>query len=507
MKKILRISLLAAIIGMTSCEDATDIVQESELTEEVAYQTVNDLRTGLYGVYAAYSPDSGGNGSGDQILFNDLFTDNLKRGFASSGQGNQTYNFILQPGSNFPTTLWGGRYAVINFSNRVLRAWDRIYPTLETAEERVEAEEIKAQLLAMRGFCHFEMMQYFVSDYQDLTAPGIIIMDFVPEVLDVFPRNTVGEVFEFINNDLEEAASLMGADFDTVDSYAGAAGEQKFYVNPDVIVAMKARVALFEGDYTTALNNANKLIDGVDIEGTYSLSDEDDLTSLYLEDNVEATELIFALSRRQGDGQVMSLYSANGAGINGSPFFEVSNSLFNTLSSTDIRRYILIHTQSVIQGFNSPDNVLLQGKYMGSNDNAFINDIKIFRLAEMYLIRAEAQARAGNLSAAATAVKAIRDARLVQGANPAPLPTYANLNAALQDILLERRKEFAFEGHRYLDLKRIGTEIGVGVSRESVDCASFSADCDLAPTSYKFTLPIPNSEISANPTIQQNPGY
>ncbi|MFL9838629.1 RagB/SusD family nutrient uptake outer membrane protein [Flavobacterium sp. ST-75] len=502
MKKILRISLLAAIIGMTSCEDATDIIQESELSEEVAFQTVNDLRSGLYGVYAAYSPDSGGNGSGDQILFNDLFTDNIKRGFASSNQGNQTYNFILQPGSNFPTTLWGGRYAVINFSNRVLRAWDRIYPTLETADERVAANEIKAQLLAMRAFCHFELMQYFVSDYQDLTAPGVIIMDFVPEVLDVFPRNSVGEVFEFIDNDLQEAASLMGDTFDTVGDYAGAAGEQKFYVNPDVIVAMKARVALFEGDYTTALNNANELIDG----GVYSLSDDEDLTTLYVNDNVEAAELIFALSRRQGDNQIMDLWSANGDGIDGSPFFEVSNSLFNTLSANDIRRYIIIHSQSVIEGFNSPDNILLQGKYMGSNDNAFINDVKVFRLAEMYLIRAEAQARAGNLNAAAVAIKALRDVRTVGGGNTT-LPTYANLNAALQDVLLERRKEFAFEGHRYLDLKRIGTEIGVGVSRESVDCASFSSDCDLAPTSYKFTLPIPNSEISANPTIQQNPGY
>ncbi|MEE1899253.1 RagB/SusD family nutrient uptake outer membrane protein [Flavobacterium rakeshii] len=505
MKKILRISLLAAFIGMMSCEDATDIIQESELSEELAFQTVDDLRGGLIGVYAVYSPDAGGNGSGDQILFNDLFTDNLKRGISSSGQGNQTYNFILQPGSNFPTTLWNGRYAVINFSNRVLRAWERVYPTLETEAERDDANEIKAQLLAFRGFCHFELIQYFATNYQDLTAPGVIVMDFVPEVDQVFPRNTVGEVFQQIESDLTQAAQLMGTEFNSLGEYTTVAEESKFYINPDVITAMRARVKLFEGNYTEAYTLANSLLQNEN----YGLSGYVELGSLYESDNLAAKELIFALSRRQGDNTITSLWSANGAGVNGSPFFEISNGLLNILPSSDVRRFIILNADNEIVGLNSPNNILPQGKYLGATeDGAMLNDVKVFRAAEMVLIRAEAQARLGNLNAAATDIKALRDIRVAtnNGGNT-PLPSYANLNAALTDILLERRKEFALEGHRYLDLKRIGTEIGVGINRESVDCASFGADCDLAPTSYKFTLPIPNSEISANPTIAQNPGY
>lgn len=505
MKKILRISLLAAFVGIISCEDATDIIQDSELSEEVAFQTVDDLRGGLIGVYAAYNPDSGGNGSGDQILFNDLFTDNLKRGVSSSGQGNQTYNFILQPGSSFPTTLWNSRYAVINFSNRILRAWDRVYPTLQTDEERNDANEIKAQLLAFRGFCHFELIQYFATDYQDLTAPGVIVMDFVPEVDQVFPRNTVGEVFEQIESDLNQAAELMGSSFDTASSYVSTAEETKFFINPDVITAMRARVNLFEGNYSDAYNFANSLLTG---DSPYALSNDVDLASLYLDDNLAVSELIFALSRRQGDNTITSLWSANGPGVNGSPFFELSNGLLNTFSANDIRRFIVLNSDNVIEGVNSPNNILPQGKYLGATDDgALLNDVKVFRAAEMVLIRAEAQARLGNLNGAAADIKSIRDFRIVGGPGNTTLPSYGNLNAALQDILVERRKEFAFEGHRYLDLKRIGTEIGVGISRESVDCASFGADCDLAPSSYKFTLPIPNSEISANPTIAQNPGY
>ena len=87
MKNIFRFGFLALFMATVSREDATDIIQEGELSEEAAYRTVDDLQSGLNGVYAQYGPDFGGNGLGDVILFNDLFTDNFKRGFQSNGQG------------------------------------------------------------------------------------------------------------------------------------------------------------------------------------------------------------------------------------------------------------------------------------------------------------------------------------------------------------------------------------------------------------------------------------
>lgn len=495
MKNIFRISLLALFIGTVSCEDATDIIQESELSEEVAYQTIDDLRGGLIGVYAAYNPDAGGNGAGDSVLFNDLFTDNIKRGESSNGQGNQVYNFIVQPGTGFPTSIWGSRYAVINFANRVLRAWDRIYPTLETQQEKNQANEIKAQLLAMRGFCHFELLQYFAPSYTDLNAPGIIIMDFVPELTQVFPRNTVGEVFSFVNNDLAEASALMGGQFDTFDSYSNEEIQEVYFINPDAIKSMQARVALFEGNYTVAQDLATELLQ------SHPLAIEQNYATMFLNDDIATTqEQIWTLSRRLGDNRIVSLYAANGAGEDGSPFFEVSNSLYNLLSNNDVRKFVILHEDSQVEGIDSPNNLLLIGKYQGSEDGAQINDLKIFRSSEMLLIKAECEARGGNLTDAANSIKQLRDARYFTDASA---PVYANLDAALSDVLLERRLEFAFEGHRYLDLKRLNR----GISRNGTDCASFSAPCDLNAGDYRFTLPIPNTEISANPTIEQNPGY
>src|SRR5690554_2359988 len=91
---------------------------------------------------------------------------------------------------------------------------------------------------------------------------------------------------------------------------------------------------------------------------------------------------------------------------------------------------------------------------------------------------------------------------------PNLMPTITDEQSAWNAILNERRIEFAFEGHRYLDVKRLGTKAGVGFVRDPQDCVRNSA-CELDPNDYKMTLPIPRAEVIANPNIaqNQNPGY
>ncbi|QYJ68460.1 RagB/SusD family nutrient uptake outer membrane protein [Flavobacterium litorale] len=513
MKKIFKFSLFALFLGFASCDDAIDIVQANELDEEGAYQSVEDLQTGLNGVYASYVPDAGSNGTGDLILFNELFTDGIKRGMDSSGQGNQEYSFTLQPGTQFANTLWSNRYALINYANRLLRAWDRIFPTLESEADIERANQIKAQTLALRGMAHFELLQYFTPEYQNPNSPSVIIMDFVPEITDTFPRNTAGEVFEFINNDLEEAANLIG-DFylrETVTNY------EAYYINERVIKAFQARVALCQGNYALA----GTYVDAVGADDYYTLStppnevvnptDPGTYQRMYTED-LTTNENIWTLARKDGDNGVVALFYANGAGIDGSPFFELSYDLFEfydldgdgNTDLTDVRLRVLL------EGTSEVDNgILLIGKYQGGAFGQNINDIKIVRWAEMLLIRAEVQARAGQLTDAANTLRDLRQSRIVITSPPVnpTIISFDTTNEALRYILDERRRELAFEGHRYIDLKRLGAELGIGIDRDTRDCASFSAPCGLPAGDFRFTLPIPRNEINANPGIEQNPGY
>ena len=150
------------------------------------------------------------------------------------------------------------------------------------------------------------------------------------------------------------------------------------------------------------------------------------------------------------------------------------------------------------------DRLVIQ-KYLGSESQPLMNDLKVFRSSEMLFILAEARADANDLTGAAQLIKQLRDARF---GTSQPLPVYASQQEAFRGILAERQIELAYEGHRYRDLKRLGVRAGVGVQRDPVDCALNGA-CTLAADDYRFTLPIPRSEISGNPDIadQQNPGY
>jgi hypothetical protein len=198
------------------------------------------------------------------------------------------------------------------------------------------------------------------------------------------------------------------------------------------------------------------------------------------------------------------------ATLSGSPYFEMGRSLFNLMDPTDIRYDVNVAPTSLIDpdyeiNQNPATDILVIQKYPGSEGQPLMNDLKIFRSSEMYLIRAEAAVAGGSLDDAAELIKDIRDARF--GTDTA-LPSYGSATEAYAAILDERRVELAFEGHRYLDLKRLGSRASQGVLKDAIDCA-FNGACTLSAADYRFTMPLPIVEFNANPGLreQQNPGY
>jgi hypothetical protein len=232
-------------------------------------------------------------------------------------------------------------------------------------------------------------------------------------------------------------------------------------------------------------------------------------------------EVIFKMERSIGDdydnqgvlggGWAGSLFAFVDATRDGSPYFEMSRTLFNLIPEGDIRFDVLIDPTSLIDPdfASSPDprttDILVFRKYPGSDGQPLLNDLKVFRSSEMALIAAEAAASTGDLAAAASFVSDLRDARL--GGDSGEL-SYGSAQEALFDIMQERRVEFAIEGHRYLDIKRLGIRSGSGVDRDPIDC-SVNGACQISSDDFRFTLPIPQDELNANSIIrdQQNPGY
>jgi len=490
--KLLTFSGLVTLL-LFSCDDAYDIQQRGELDEETAFQSIEDIESGLIGVYGSYNPDGGGNGNGNSVYFNAIFTDNLKAGIDNNGQGLQIYQFLLQPSSNPAATIYGGRYATINFANRILRAIDNLeLEELEDPDEQADRQDqldnIQGQLLAIRALCHFELLQYYSTDPSDPSALGVAIFDFVPEVGVNYLRESNENVYAFVNEDLTMAQQLLEdnpGNFDDI-----------FFITELAVKAIQSEVALYQGEYASAIDLADDILSQV------PLASRDDYIDTFT-DNGDAEE-IFTLSRGQDEGQVAGLFYFNAVGATGGAYLEVSNELEQLLDADDVRRDVIIFNESNIVGPNDEDNLILIGKYPGSGDGALINDYKVYRSGEIQLIKAEAQARLGNLDDAENTMEELRDIRFD---NDQDSPDYSDLTEALIDILEERRLELAFEAQRYLDLKRIGQEVNVDIERNAADCASFSAPCALDTGDYRFTLPIPQTELNANRDITQNPEY
>ena len=123
----------------------------------------------------------------------------------------------------------------------------------------------------------------------------------------------------------------------------------------------------------------------------------------------------------------------------------------------------------------------------------------------MYFILAEAEIAQGAMpfTAASNLLGEVRASRIT---SPAAV-TYTSVQDAWRDLLNERRKELCFEGHRYLDLKRLGALANVSIDRSIEDDIIPGAELTLPITDHRFTFPIPNSEIIANSNMVQNPGY
>ncbi|MCH8550209.1 MAG: RagB/SusD family nutrient uptake outer membrane protein, partial [Balneolaceae bacterium] len=122
------------------------------------------------------------------------------------------------------------------------------------------------------------------------------------------------------------------------------------------------------------------------------------------------------------------------------------------------------------------------------------DDIPLMRVSEMYLIYAEARAKADNdPTAGAVVLQELRDAR---NAGIIPPEALLSMEAFEDEILDERMRELNFEGHRFWDLKRLGRDI------PQVD-----GSIKMAANSFRILAPIGNTNLNANPALEENPGY
>ena len=484
MKKFIYSFLFMTAILATSCEDFVDVEQPGRLGADQAFQSASDLRLGLLGAYAEfdYTP---------AIQFNSVFTDQIKIGVDNGGQGldGSFSDFQLTAASAAPSSMWLNGYDALNATTRVIEAGKELEEGVPEEDQEL-FNQAMGESYALRAWAHFHMLTYFSPDLTNDASQGIIILQSIPATDAELPRNTTGEVFAAINEDLQEAESLI------------AEQSNPTFVSRDFITALRARIAAYRGNYTEADGLAASLLEN------YSIANQEEYREIFTDEGNKG--VIFKLERTIGDrydgqGSTGSAFAGGWAGANfafaqpGTGYFEMSASLLDALNPNDVRYSVLLNPNANIE-----ENTLPIGKYRGSEGQPLMHDLKIFRAADMHLLRAEAAADAGDFAAVANYLKELHDARFGEDTEA---PTISNEADAFRAIVEERRIEFAYEGFRWVDLKRLGSRAGIS------NIQRFPSDCNVGACSFPLSdirmkgFPIPIVELNANDVIQQTEGY
>jgi len=463
---------IIVIASFASCKKVIESEPTHQLDGLTRFETIEDFDFALTGAYALFrSGNYYGSGSNAFVNLPDMITDNLNETSESLGnyQNMSTWRYA-EDEPNIAAT-WQAAYRIISQANLLLGNIDKFSATDAGAVNR-----IKSQALAIRAMAHFDLLRYWVEDYdRNSTKPGIpYITVFDYEVKPA--RGTVKETYDHIEADLETARALINSGLDKTINASG-----KAYIDIQGVNAIMARVFLYSNQLDSAIKYSTLVINAI------PLASRTNFPTIWTD--ASTSEVVWSVSFNAGEGRI------------GDPVYFVPN---NRSSYRPNPALILLYDQvndiRYSSYFQVRSNRLVVSKYLAKAAQVprpdGITNFKAFRTGEMYLIRAEAYARKGGINE----VTALADLNTLRAARIAGFVAGTETGAALINaIALERRKELICEGHRWFDLKR---------TTKTITRSSCSVFCTLDPANRAWTWPIPIAEINANPNIlPQNPGY
>lgn len=459
--------------------------------------SIKQVEEVLVGAYASLrANDYYGSGSGTGAgwsLMPDVMSDNLYEVSAETLANSRAMaDWIYNSSTGQIATLYQAPYSTIAHANIILRDIDKF----TNANNQTLSNRIKGQAYALRAMAHFDLFRYFAAKY-DRNSTSELAMPYVKEFIvstSVKPvRNNNKDYYDNLFADLNQAITLLG----NVDQPINpASGLTRPYMDRNAAYALLARINLYAGNWADAATAATNALNGRPLATTQAA-----FTGMYKQ--TDRGELIWNVQFEAGQFSpsfIAFFATSNRSYFRPSPDIATIAGNTGLIQSNDIR-YQAYFTNVPAAGNPTPNLAITKYRGKGTLTDGTAN-YPVFRSGEMYLIRAEANARLGgaNEVTALADLNALRAARIA-GYIPEVLTGTALINA----IADERRREMFGEGHRFFDLKRTtrtitrGTPCGTSISA--------SGSCTLASTAREWALPIPESVLGANNNLVQNPGY
>ncbi|HEX7902383.1 MAG TPA: RagB/SusD family nutrient uptake outer membrane protein [Chitinophagaceae bacterium] len=498
---MLKILIRYILIGFTgisllfqSCSknDLVDLTPEFSLDALTNPSSMKQVEEVLLGAYAGFrSANYYGSGSGTGggwAMMPDVMSDNLYETLETLANSRAMADWLYQTNTGQVASFYSSPYVVIANANIVLRDVDKF----TTPANQLQANRIKGQAFAIRALAHFDLFRYFAVKYDRNSTTDLALAytkDFTVSPLVKPPRISNKEYYDAMFADIAQAVTLL-ANVDKVIN--PSAGITRPFIDRAGAYGIQARINLYAGQWAEAATAATNAINLRPLPAINQTA----FSGMYNQTSVG--DMIWNVQFESGQsGPTFLVFFATNNRSYFRPAPEIATVAGNTglIQSNDVRYSAF---------FTSIGGRLAVTKYKGkgtvSDGNA--NFIAI-RTGEMYLIRAEANARIGG----ANEVQALADYNALRTARiTGYVPEVLTGTALLSAIADERRRELFAEGHRFFDLKRTTRTINRGIACGNT-ALSVSGDCTLNPTDREWALPIPEGVRNANENMVQNTGY
>jgi starch-binding outer membrane protein, SusD/RagB family len=469
---------IVTIASMLSCKKVIDIQETDLIAGSIALKTVNNCEQAIIGGYASVGVETG-------ILLNSTFSDEVKPAEFYNAQTTHEWSYSsTDVGIRDNFTPINGLYAIVDRVNRVLEALPKSDST--RVGDIVLRSKLRGEALFLRAFAHFELFRYYCGNYEPtgLAMPYLETPSLTPQA-----RIVMSQYFQKLNADITEAKTLLPNNLLDINR-----------ANRTAASALQARIALYTKDWANAATFATEFIN------TIPLASRANFPGIWTDANTN--ELAFRLIRTSAN-RIGSLWRGTSATSSATGITTItwrpSDKLWNSYDQVnDVRFASYFKNEPSLTALTPSRPSRLVAKYVGTGygtTNENVNSGKVYRTAEMYLIRAEARAELGLFTGANSAETDLNDLRAARISGYTNM-TMTSKQMAIDAILLERFKELPFEGHRFWDLKRRG----LPVERLLSDTPS-PQGTTLTANNFRFVLPIPDPEIKANVLMVQNTGY
>lgn len=450
------LGLLLISLSFNACDDFVDIeIPSSQLTGAVVFDDRNTANAALADIYSKLRDNGILTGSSIGASVNlGIYTDELIYYGMLNESISHIFDNVLLANNAIARQYWNDSYHQIYCANAVIEGCQS---STKLSEE--DKMQFIGEATFIRALVHFYLVNLYGS------VPFITTTNYEQNRL--ASRTLEAQVYENIVNDLNYAIELLPQNY---------LSQDRVRPNKAVAEALLARVYLYQEDWQQAELTASNVIDNPDYIW------EEDLDKIFLK---ESTTTIWQFSPRL-EGNNTSEASVFIFTSGPPPFVGLSPDLVLEFDDSDLRKTHWIKT--VTDGTNTWYHA---NKYkQNSNTGTSLEYSIVFRVAEQYLIRAEARARQGNLSGAQEDLNKIRNTAGLSDTSA------ITVNDIIDDIILQRKLEFFTEyGHRFFDLKRTGkADTVLPLTKPGWD-------------TYDNLWPIPENELLSNPNMTQNPGY